>query len=426
VLTCAVFAIPASPAEALGGFGNNTGAAPPPPPPSGPASTASADVIDGQLRAGAGGVFSPEPVHNLLPSGANPPSVVTFHGAAFTPGDSCPPIGQLARLPGQIAHVENLPSRVIYTEYPTLHDGETTHPYATWPNAQGGDYSTPLGAGGTPPGHYQAVTTAGVWASDSVAVDVYVTRLGTLDAQGTCQGLALASPDGPYDVGPLPPPAPPARVLASPPFSPAQLAASLKRSWTIGGIATAPGGGAGNRAHVRAPTCAWITGSSVPETGVTFHAYTQTVVPSPRDRGDVVLTLNYAVQVTPETPIWDFGDADSSGAAHEVGRGSDPGLNDPHFNYTTYTWDAGGCSVYHLYTAPYGPPGRTITATQHYRISVTVTWSDGTTTHGPQPVACDPASPLPDSPCDVSVGPADGWSSPGHPVSEVEGVPYTQ
>ncbi|GAC1344154.1 MAG: hypothetical protein NVSMB29_17560 [Candidatus Dormibacteria bacterium] len=386
---------------------------------------ASSEVIDGQLHVGGGGVFSPEPVHNLLPSGDNPPPVATLHGPTFTPGDRCPPAGEIARLPGQMVHVENLPSGEIYTEYPTLHDGETAHPFATWPNGQGGDFSVPLGTGGTPPGHFQAVTTAGVWASDSVAVDVYVTRMGSFDAQGLCQGMVLSSPDGPYDVGPLPPPVPPAAVLATPPFNPQQLAANLKRSWAIGGMATAPGAAAGNTAYVRAPTCAWITGSTVPETGATFHAYTQATVPSPRDRGNVVLTLNYLVQVTPGSPTWDFGDGDHRGAAHETGRGNDPGSNDPHFNYSTYSWDPGGCSVYHLYAATFGQPGHTITATQHLMVRVSVSWSDGTTTHGPQPVACDPASPLPGSPCDVAIGPADGWSSPGHRVVEVEGVPYT-
>ncbi len=418
---------PLSPVTARAGLGLGNGhAAPPPPPPpaAGPASSATSDVIDGQLRVGAGGVFSPEPVHNLLPSGVNPTLGVAPVTPGFVPGALCPPQSLLDQVPTGVVRGDSAPGNVTYTEYPTLHDGETGHPYATWPNGQG-EFSEALGTGGAPPGPYQAVTTAGVWASDGVAVTVWVTHRGSLDAQGNCQGLAVASYDLPYDVGPLPPPAPPATVLTRPPFNPGQLATRLKQSWTIGAVATAPGPDAGNAAYVRAPTCAWISGSTVPATGATFHAYTQTTVPSPRDRGAVLLTLNYTVQVTPETLSWDFGDGDRGGSAHEVGRGSDPGSNDPHFNYTSYSWDPGGCSVYHLYGTAAAGPTRTISATQGFLVTVSVTWSDGTTTHGPQPVPCDPRSGVPGQPCEVTVGPGDGWSSPGHRVTEVAGVPYS-
>ncbi|MGI8493639.1 MAG: hypothetical protein ACR2NJ_12985, partial [Acidimicrobiales bacterium] len=233
-------------------------------------------------------------------------------------------------------------------------------------------------------------------------------------AGGKCVGATYGTPLPPT-VTPYTPTSPcPGNVCPPPPGGVANLFANLKQQWKIGGISTLPGPNDGGVVYVTAPTCAWLSGSTVPQTGSTAHAYTRTPVAD--DRGQYDYTLRYTATVIPRGVDWDFGDGDHSGAVHERGAGSDPGNALPQFDQGSYTWTPGGCTVWHRYTAR--APGVTITASEHFAVSITVSWSDGLSDHTlPVPCAGQPA-------CDVAIGPADGWSSGPHQVDDVRGVPF--
>jgi hypothetical protein len=63
--------------------------------------------------------------------------------------------------------------------------------------------------------------------------------------------------------------------------------------------------------------------------------------------------------------------------------------------------------------------GATITATETFTLTITVSWSDGVAVHT-MPVACDPGGGA----CHLTLGPGDGWQSGPHPVDQIEPVPY--
>jgi len=125
------------------------------------------------------------------------------------------------------------------------------------------------------------------------------------------------------------------------------------------------------------------------------------------------LFLVYILTVTPGTVTWAWGDGTSSttlGATQ-----SPPSL--PAYDPTSQTW-TDPCNVSHRYTTV--SSGRTITATQTFTVSITVTWSDGVSVLS-QPVPCNAST---GGPCALAIGRAQGWTSGPHPVEQIEPVPY--
>jgi hypothetical protein len=64
-------------------------------------------------------------------------------------------------------------------------------------------------------------------------------------------------------------------------------------------------------------------------------------------------------------------------------------------------------------------PGATITATETFTVTITVSWSDGVAIHT-EAVACDSGGGA----CRLTLGPGDGWQSGPHPIDQIEPVPY--
>jgi hypothetical protein len=158
---------------------------------------------------------------------------------------------------------------------------------------------------------------------------------------------------------------------------------------------------------VHVPTCVW-TDSTVPAAPDASHALTSTVVDG------YTLFLLYDVIVTPGTVAWNWGDGTTSIAPGPMERGP---ATLPTYNPSSQRW-TDPCAVSHAYAAV--SAGATITATETFTVSITVSWSDGVATHV-QPVACDAAS---GGACRVTLGPDDGWLTGPHPVDQIEPVPF--
>ena len=197
-------------------------------------------------------------------------------------------------------------------------------------------------------------------------------------------------------------------MLATPPFpAGAALAAALTAAWTIGTVATLPGPAPTARTFVHIPTCAW-TRSDVPAQPTAMHALSAALVDG------YTLFLLYDVVVTPGPVTWSWGDGTRSTAAGPVEHGPS---SLPSYDPSTQTWTK-PCVVSHAYATVAG--GVTITATETFRIAITVSWSDGLSVHS-QPVACDAAT---GGTCSLALGPADGWLSGPHAVDQIEPVPF--
>jgi hypothetical protein len=224
---------------------------------------------------------------------------------------------------------------------------------------------------------------------------------------GSCVG-ATFSFSAPYLAGDLVPPTPPGSVLSTPPFpTGTNLVAALTGAWTIGGVDTLPGPGPTARTFVHIPTCAW-TQSDVPTVAAPFHALTAT-----RVAGYTFFFL-YEVTVTPGPVMWRWGDGTSTTVAGPVEQGP---ASLPVYKPSTQQW-TDPCQVSHAYATV--SAGNTVTATETFTISISVSWSDGVAVHT-QPVTCDPAT---GGACRLTLGPGDGWQSWPHPVDQIEPVPF--
>jgi hypothetical protein len=247
-----------------------------------------------------------------------------------------------------------------------------------------------------------------------IAVTALLRSRGTWqDAQpvapfgGSCVG-ATFSFSTPYLAGDLVPPTPPGSVLSTPPFpTGTNLVAALTGAWTIGSVDTLPGPGPTARTFVHIPTCAW-TQSDVPTVAAPFHALTATRV------GGYTFFLLYEVTVTPGPVMWRWGDGTSTSFVGPVEHGP---ASLPVYEPSTQRW-TDPCQVSHAYATV--SAGNTVTATETFTISISVSWSDGVAVHT-QPVTCDPAT---GGACRLTLGPGDGWQSGPHPVDQIEPVPF--
>lgn len=381
--------------------------------PPAPASSGEAAAQDGELQAGAGGVFSPLPPSTIQPGRPDPvPSGgVTAHTTPQTqaPG-SCPPAFALA-----VATPGSPVRRVSFYPWFTRngaggYDGrDSTFAY---------DLAGAIPPGGDP-GQTQlgAPATAANMAGHVIAVDLVINPpqqqefptggQPLADYGQTCGGLVYGFTN-PYLAGDDPPPPPPAPTLDHPPFAlGASLLATVTGRWRIGTVATLPGPGGTARTFVHIPTCAWLD-SGVPATATQMHAVTTAT------SAGYTLFLVYTLTVTPGAVQWDWGDGTSTttlGAATTA----PPGL--PVYDASTQTW-TNPCSVSHAYATV--AAGRTITATQTFDVGITVSWSDGIAAHTAR-VACDTQTR---GDCSLALGPAQGWQSGPHPVDQIEPIPF--
>ena len=399
--------LPLATARAAGGGGGSTA---PGPSPSGAGMGA---LTHGKLVAGAGGTYLPITPTDIEPGGSDPRNPLEIPPKGPNPqGMSCPTTSLFHVGPGSPAPGGGVVAVIA------IHPGFAR-------NAAGGydghdaDFGyaqqNAIAPGGDPtaisPG---SIATAANVAGRIVAVTAYLRKRGTWqDAQtvapygGTCVGASFTfSP--PYLAGNAPPPSPPPAMLETPPFpTGAALTAALTESWTIGSVATLPGPGAGASTFVHIPTCAWMQ-SDVPTLPTALHALSAAVV------GGYTFFLLYDVTVQPGAVAWSWGDGTSSTAGGPVEHGP---ATLPRYDATTQTWTQ-PCAVSHAYATVAG--GVTITATETFRIAITVSWSDGLTVHT-QPVACDAAT---GGACSLALGPANGWISGPHPVDQIEPVPF--
>ena len=383
-----------------GGGGSGSGSEP------GPASQGSGAVTHGRLVAGAGGTYLPIIPADIVPLGPELRNPLETPPAGANPqGMTCPASRRFHTGPGGVV--------LVITIQPTF-TRNATGGYDGADARFGYAIANAIPPGGDP----TAVTpgspaTAANVAGHVIAVTAFVLKRGTWqDAQpvapygGSCQGT-MFSFSTPYLAGNAPSPVPPASVLRTPPFpTGADLVTGLTKSWRVGAVETLPGASPTSRTFVHIPTCAW-TDSSVPVAPDPFHALTTTVV------GGYTLFLLYEVTVIPGTVAWSWGDGTSTIAPGPVERGP---AQLPSYDPGTQRW-SDPCGVSHEYAGI--SAGATITATESFTVTITVSWSDGVAVHT-LPVACDAAS---GGACSLTLGPADGWQSGPHPVDQIEPVP---
>jgi hypothetical protein len=370
-------------------------------------------VTHGKLVAGAGGTYLPIIPTDIIPTrtetrnplqvpppGPNPQGMICPEANLFhvRPGSPSPGGGILAVI-------------AIHPTFTRNAAGGYDGIDAAFAYAVAGAIPPGGNAGDLAPG---ALATAANVAGRIIAVTAFMRTRGTWqDAQtvapygGSCQG-ATFSFSTPYLAGYAPPPVPSTTVLHTPPFPVgANLVAGLTKSWTVGGIETLPGGSATSRTFVRIPTCAW-TDSTVPTAPERYHALTTTVVDG------YTLFLLYDVTVSPGAVAWSWGDGTTS---YAPGPAEQRPASLPSYDPSTQRW-TDPCAVSHAYADV--SPGVTVTATESFTVTITVSWSDGVAIHT-EPVPCDAAT---GGACGLTLGPSDGWRSGPHPVDQIEPVPY--
>lgn len=375
--------------------------------PPGPSSQGTGALTHGRLVAGAGGTYLPIIPAGITPGGSDPRNPLQIPPPGVNPqGMTCPVVRRVHGPGGGIV--------LVLSILPTFTK-----------NAAGGyDGADPRFAyavpGAIPPGGNPADTAIGSPATAAnvsghlVAVTAFLRSRGTwADAQpvapygGSCQGATFDfSP--PYLAGDVPAPEPPVSVLSTPPFPVgADLATALTRDWTVGTVDMIPGSSTTSRTWVHVPTCAWMA-STVPTAPEPSHALASTVV------SGYTLFLLYDVTVTPGAVAWSWGDGTTSVAPGPVEHGP---ARLPAYDPSTQQW-TDPCAVSHDYTAV--STGATISATETFTVTITVSWSDGVAVHT-EPVACDAAT---GGACSLTIGPGDGWQSGPHPVDQIEPVPF--
>ena len=373
----------------------------------GPSSQGTGALTHGKLVAGAGGTYLPIIPAGITPGGSDPRNPLTIPPPGVNPqGMSCPAVRRVHGPGGGIV--------LVLSILPTF----------TKNGAGGYDGADPrfgyAVAGAIPPGGNPADTAIGSPATAAnvgghvVAVTAFLRSRGTwVDAQavapygGSCQGATFVF-SSPYLAGDAAAPEPPVSVLNTPPFpTGADLATALTRNWTVGTVDMIPGSSATSRTWVHVPTCAWMA-STVPIAPDPSHALTSTVV------SGYTLFLLYDVTVTPGTVAWSWGDGTTSIAPGPIEHGP---ARLPAYDPSTQRW-TDPCAVSHDYAAV--STGATITATETFTVTITVSWSDGVAIHT-QPVACDANT---GGACRLTIGPGDGWQSGPHPVDQIEPVPF--
>jgi hypothetical protein len=395
-------------AGAAGGGGGGGGA-----PGSAPSSLGSAAVTHGKLVAGAGGTYLPIVPTGLDQSGSDPrnPLAIAPHGSD-PQGMSCPASNLFHMGPGSQA-----PGGGVL-------DVIAIHPSFTVNKLGGYDgYDGRFGyaqRNAIPPGGDPSATAPGSTATAANVVGHVTAVTAFLRTRGTWQDAQSVAPFGgscvgarftfstPYLAGDIAPPTPPPSVLATPPFPTGpDLVAALTGSWTIGSVDTLPGPAPTARTFVHIPTCAW-TRSDVPVAAAPFHALSATRV------GGYTFFLLYEVIVTPGPVTWRWGDGTSTTVAGPVEAGP---TTLPRYEPSTQSW-TDPCQVSHAYAAV--SAGVTVTATEAFTITISVSWSDGVAVHT-QPVICDATT---GGACLLKLGPGDGWRSGPHPVDQIEPVPF--
>jgi len=382
-----------------------------------PQSTGSAAILNSNLEAGAGGLYAPIGPGQAPVLRTDPVNPVTIPPPPNPQGKACPDNTAFHVLPPPGVRGPGAPPGQIIrtlTIYPGFtrnkqggYDGVDTAFGYNQPGAvpPGGDPNqTQLGApatAATVPGHVLGVSawieTLGQWQDASP----------TPPYGGSCQGARFGF-GAPFIAGNAPPPAPPLRVLDTPPFGTGpQLLAQVTRLWRIGTVGVLPGPAQTAPTYVHIPTCAWLD-SSVPTSTTLFHALTSTVSEG------VTLFLLYDVTVTPGPVTWDWGDGTQSTSA---GAPESAPAAVPSYDPTAQTW-TDPCSVSHRYASV--AAGRTVTATETYAVSITVSWDDGVAIH----TAAVPCDAVTGGACGLTIGSAQGWVSGPHPVDQIEPVPY--
>jgi hypothetical protein len=390
-----------SAAGATGGGGPTTSG-------SAPSSLGSAAVTDGKLVAGAGGTYLPITPTVIGPGGGDSrgPLQVPPHGPD-PQGMSCPASNLFHLGPGGgIQAVIAIHPSFTLNKLGGYDGYDAAFGYAVHDAIPAGGNSSDTQVG-------TAATAANV-VGHVIAVPALMLSRGTWqDAQpvapfgGSCVG-ATFSFGIPYLDGNIVPPTPPGTVLSTPPFPRGtNLVAALTGAWTIGTVDTLPGPGPTARTFVHIPTCAW-TQSDVPTAALPFHALTATRV------GGYTFFLLYEVTVTPGPVTWSWGDGTRTSFAGPVEHG--PAVL-PAYDPSTQRW-TDPCQVSHAYATV--SPGNTVTASETFTISISVSWSDGVAVHT-QAVSCDPAT---GGACRLTLGPSDGWHSGPHPVEQIEPVPF--
>ena len=407
VALCLVALAPAWLVHANDGTNANTGGDP------GPSSQGTAALTHGRLVAGAGGTYLPISPDGLAPTGPDRRGPLDVPPAAPNPqGMACPAVHVFHLGPGAPGPVGRILEIVAI------------HPSFTKNRSGGYDGSDPafgynvpdaIPAGGDP----NATTlgspaTAANVAGHVINVTAYLQVLGSwVDARpvppygGSCQGAQFTF-GTPFIAGDAAAPAPAQTVLQSPPFpTGAALVASLTRAWSIGTVETLPGPDPDARTFVHMPTCVW-TRSTVPLVPTASHALTETLA------GGYVVFLLYDVTVTPGPVTWDWGDGSSTSAPGPVEDGP---VALPVYDPSTQGW-TDPCAVSHTYASV--SLGATITASETFTVTITVSWSDGVTVHT-EPMQCDATT---GGSCVLDIGPDQGWRSGPHPVDQIEPVPF--
>ena len=399
--------LPLATATAAGGGGGSNTPGP------GPSGAGSAALTHGKLVAGAGGTYLPITPTGIVPGGSDPRNPLEVPPRGPNPqGMSCPATSLFHVGPGSPAPGGGVVAVIAIHPAFTRNSGggydglDARFAYALQKAIPAGGDPT-----ATSPG---SIATEANVTGHVIAVTAFLHTRGTWeDAQpvapygGSCIGATFAF-SAPYLAGDAPPPVPPPGMLATPPFpTGAALTAALRAAWTIGSVATLPGPAMTARTFVHIPTCAWMQ-SDVPAQPTAMHALSAALVDG------YTLFLLYDVVVTPGPVTWNWGDGTSSAAAGPVEHGPS---SLPTYDPSTQTWTT-PCAVSHAYATVAGAV--TITATETFQITITVSWSDGLSVHS-QPVACDAAT---GGMCRLAVGPADGWLSGPHAVDQIEPVPF--
>jgi len=383
-------------AAALGGNDTTT------PPPQ---SSAGANIQLNTLEAGAGGTYTPTTGNQVPSLHTDPRNPASVPPPPDPEGKVCP--NTITLHPGGRTIVS------VATFYPSF-TRNAQGGYDGYDAAFGYNQPNAIPANGDP--SQQAIgdnATAANIGGHIIGVGAFLDQRGTWhDATpgippygGSCQGFAFTY-STPYVAGDAAPPIPPPQVLDQPPFaSGAALMAQLTGQWRIGTIDTLPGPQPNITTYVHIPTCAWLN-SGVPTAPVPLHAIKTTT------ENGVTLYLVYNLTVSPGPITWDWGDGSSS----QSGPVETAPASMPQYDPSAQTW-TDPCDVSHHY--PTVSAGVTITATQTFFISITVSWFDGVAVHT-APVACDAAN---EGPCQLTIGAANGWASGPHPVSQIEPVP---
>lgn len=194
-----------------------------------------------------------------------------------------------------------------------------------------------------------------------------------------------------------------------------QVANSIWATFRRGNIVTLPG--AGHPAYVGAPTCVGLD-TGLPAGSTTPNPFTITLPLSLTGiAGQLPVTVagRVAVSISADGITWNFNDPSGNTTVHgQDSADAPPPSTPPTFDPSTDTWPNASsvCAVYHQYRGLAAAPGVTITATEHFTITVSGAYSTGNDTPTQFSYSYEPA----DSPVT--------WSSGPYPIYQIEAVPY--